>query len=185
MNTSPRVHILAIDVALQAQLIRAAAEHFGAFVTMTWVGNSAQIVGYLTDYPAAEVIIISGHGEERGLVLPELGEEFKHLYPYGNVIGPADFAEFLHLQGNIVINNSCLGGMPEMASVFLDHGAEIYIGAVDYPDTAASSKYAVDFLYSYLVENPKDAAKAHEAASSHADDRQQFKMYRRQDANAE
>jgi hypothetical protein len=44
------------------------------------------------------VIVISGHGDERGLLLPELAEEVRSRYPYDEVIRPQDFAGFLQLQ---------------------------------------------------------------------------------------
>jgi hypothetical protein len=146
---SVSVHILAADTGLQAHVIRAAAEHFGASVTVTWVGNSSQVVEFLSGRPSVDVIVLSFHGDERGLLLPSLAEECYHLYPYIEVIRPSDFAEFLDLTGSIVLNDACLGGTPEMAEAFLSHGASAYAGAADYPDAAASTKYVLDFLYGY------------------------------------
>ena len=174
-----RVHILAADTGLQPHVVRAAAEHFGASVTVTWVGNSSQVIEGLSLRPPPDVLVLSFHGDERGILLPPLGEERRHLYPYADVIRPTDFGEFLALEGSVVINHACLGGMPAMAEAFLAGGARAYIGAVDYPDAAASTKYALDFLYAYLLQHPQDVAKAHEAASDHEDDRRQFRMYAR------
>lgn len=174
----PSVHILAADTGLQPHVVRAAAEHFGASVTVTWIGNSAQEVEYLSSRPPQDVIVLSFHGDERGLLLPPLGEEVRRLYPYGDVIEPADFAEFLNLGGNVVLNDACMGGMPSMAEAFLSGGASAYAGADDYPDAAASTKYVLDFLYSYLLQDVGDVEKAHRAASNAEDDRRLFKLYR-------
>lgn len=172
------IHILAIETGLQAHLVRAAAEHWGASVTVTWAGNSAQVVEDLSNEPNADVIILSAHGDGRGLLLPELAEEIKPLYPYNEVIRPADFADFLQLRGSIVLNAGCRGGTPEMAEAFLSHGAGAYIGPTEDPDAAASSKYLIDFLYAFCY-GDADVKQAHWAASAHEDDRRQFQIYTR------
>lgn len=173
----PSVHILAADTGLQPHVIRATAEHFGAAVSVTWIGNSAQVVEYLSSRPPQDVIVLSFHGDERGLLLPPLGEEVRRLYPYGDVIKPADFAGFLNLGGNVVLNPACMGGVPSMAEAFLAGGASAYAGAEDYPEAAASTKYVLDFLYSYLLQDAGDVERAHQAASSAEDDCRLFKLY--------
>ena len=173
----PSVHILAADTGLQPHVIRAAAEHFGASVTVTWIGNSAQVVDYLSSCPPQDVIVLSFHGDERGLLLPTLGEDVRSLFPYNEVIQPADFAEFLDLDGSVVLSAACLGGTPAMAQAFLSGGASAYVGADGYPDTAASTKYVLDFLYAYLLQHSGDVTRAHGAASTAEDDRRLFKLH--------
>ncbi len=173
----PSVHILSIGTGLQAHAIRTAAEHFGASVTVTWVGNSAQVVDCLSIRPSADVIVLSAHGDERGMLLPHIDEKFSSLYPYSDAIRPADFAQFLALEGSIVLNNGCMGGTDEMAAAFLSCGATASVGATDYPDAAASTKYVLNFLYGYLIQYPQDVEKSHQAASEHEDDRRMFKLY--------
>src|SRR5713101_4725959 len=129
-----RLHLLVINTGLEAHALRSAAERWRADVTVTWVGNSRQVVEYLSQSPSHDVIVISGHGDERGLLLPELAKELRSNYPYDEVIRPPDFAEFLRLDGNLVINSSCVGGMPPLAKVFLEHGAKYYIGSTAYPE---------------------------------------------------
>jgi hypothetical protein len=174
---TPSVHIIAIETGLQPHVIRIAAEHWGAMATVTWVGNSAQVVDYLLGDATADVIVLAAHGDERGMLLPELADEFKPLYPYDTVIRPVDFAEFLRLRGNLILNLGCIGGTPEMAAAFLKHGANVYIGATDYPDGAASTKYAIDFLYAFLCRR-MGLEEAHQTASDHDDDRRMFRLYR-------
>jgi|SRR5450631_372024 len=105
-----RLHLLVIDAALEAQALRSVAEAWGAEVSVTWVANSRQIVEYLSQPPSHEMIVLCGHGDERGLLLPQLAEEVRNRYPYDTVIRPQDFADFLRLEGNLVMNTSCLGG---------------------------------------------------------------------------
>ena len=70
------LHIVAIGTG-EAHALRAAAEYWRAFVTVTWVGNSGQMVEYFSKSPVHDLIIIAGHGDERGLLLPELAEEIR------------------------------------------------------------------------------------------------------------
>jgi hypothetical protein len=111
-----KLHILAIGTG-EAHALRSAAEYWGAFVTMTWVGNSSQIVEYFSHHPEKDLIIISGHGDERGLLLPELAQEVRNRYPYNEVLRPEDFTHFLQLAENTIINTSCLGGMRQLGPV--------------------------------------------------------------------
>ena len=171
-----KMHIIAVETGNEPQAVRAAAEQWGVFVTMTWVGNSGQIVDYFAGQPDHDLIIISGHGDERGLLLPELNNEIANRYPYNEVIRPEDFGQFLQLNGNAVISLACLGGMRQLADVFLAHGARHYIGPVDYPDGASALMYILEFLYNH-VHHGRNVEEAHRFASNHNDDRQQFKLY--------
>jgi hypothetical protein len=172
------LHILALETGGESYTIRLAAECWGMQVTLTGVGNSGQIVDYFKGRPDHDLILISGHGDERGLFLPELDDEIAARYPYNNVIRPVDFDQFLQLTGNTVINLSCLGGLPLLADTFLAHGARHYIGPVVYPSGAAALMYGLQFLYNY-VQHDGDVAEAHRLASNHPDDRRQFKLYSR------
>ncbi len=139
------VHIIEVTTGLEAHALRYAAECWGASVGVTWVGNAQQIVDVLSSKPVHDVLIISGHGDERGLLLPPLAAEIKERYPYNDVITPANFAEFVRLDGNIVINSSCSGGMPELAQVFLEARTRAYIGPEDYPHGSAALMYVLLF----------------------------------------
>lgn len=172
-----KVHIIEIETCLESHALRYAAECWGAFVTVTWVGNSAQVVEFLSNKPEQNIIVISGHGDERGLLLPELVEEIKSEYPYHDVISPDDFAEFLNLDGNTVVNASCMCGVHSMADVFLAGGAQYYIAPNNYPQGNASLMYLLNFIYEYM-QNEHSVEIAHQISSEHADDRRQFTLFK-------
>lgn len=172
------LHILAIETGGESYAIRLAAEQWGMTVTLTGVGNSGQIVDYFKGRPTHDLILISGHGDERGLLLPELDDEIAARYPYNDVIRPADFDQFLQLNGNTVVNLSCLGGLPPLTDSFLTHGARHYIGPVIHPDGNAALMYGLEFLYNYVQQNG-NVGEAHRLASNHPDDRQHFNLYTR------
>ena len=172
-----KIHIIEIESGNDPHAIRYAAECWGAFVTATWVGNSGQVVEYLSSEPEAELIIICGHGDGRGLLLPELAEQVRDRYPYNDVIRPKDFDQFLKLNGNVVINSSCMGGMSSLAKVFLKHGASHYIGPNDYPHGDAALMYLLGFLYNHIARK-QSVAQAHRLASRANDDRKMYRLYR-------
>ena len=145
------VHIVCVECAPEAYAIRGAAEAFGAAVTVTWVGNSDQIVEYFASGPTHDLIVIAAHGDERGLLLPPLAEELRGKYRYFDHIAAADFASFARLRGNVVLNTSCCGGAPALANAFLAAGAGQYIGHPGYPDGNAALLYAIQFVYDALT----------------------------------
>jgi hypothetical protein len=50
------IHIIDIAAGLEAHAVCYAAEYWGAFVTITWVGNSAQIVEFMSGKPKRDII---------------------------------------------------------------------------------------------------------------------------------
>lgn len=99
MNTQVKsIHVLEIESPLEAQALRAVAECFGARVGVTWVANSAQIVEFLSQSPAHELIFLCGHGNGRGVLLPELAEQVRAQFPFNDLISPRDFVGFVRLE---------------------------------------------------------------------------------------
>jgi hypothetical protein len=159
------LHILEIDSALEAQAIRAAAEAWGIAVGVTWVGNSGQVVDLLSQRPTCDVLVISAHGDERGLLLPELALSMRDRYPYDEVIRPEDFAQFLALGGCGVLMNTCVGGTSALADVFLSHGAAWYIGSENYPKGDDALLFALILLFHYRAARNIGSAFAQASAS--------------------
>lgn len=173
-----KLHILEITTGLEVHAVRYAAEHWGMSVTVTWVGNSGQLVDFLSSSPEHDIILISGHGDERGLLLPELAEAVAANYPYHQVVRQTDFAEFLSLKDNVVINSSCMGGVQGMAEVFLAKGAKAYLAPKDFPSASISLMYLLGFLYAYMS-NDGDVDKAH-AFALLGDEQEQFTLFKKE-----
>ncbi len=158
------IDIVCIDDALEALAIRSVLERWGAKVTLHLVGQAADIVRILG---GAEVIskhiILSCHGDERGLLLPELASSVEETQPYHKVLTAANLREFLRLPDCLVINTGCSLGTPEFAAAFLESGCEKYIGAADYPEGDWTLFYVLRFFYELLCYN-RDAKEAHQRA---------------------
>lgn len=172
------LHILAIETGNEAHAIRAAAEHWEYKVSITWVGHPDQVVEFLHSPPPNKIIILSAHGDETGIYLPNLAEDITTTYPYRNQLKPEDFHNFLRLNDNEVLNLSCKGGTPALAQAFLDHGANCYIGATDYPDGNAALMYSLEYLYNRA--SGLTPQYAHQLSIKHDDDRNQFYFYNKE-----
>jgi len=171
-----KIHIIAIEAGNEPHALRSAAEAWGADVTITWVGNSDQIITYLSSKPPHDIIIISGHGDANSLHLPLLDNAIQSRYRYADRITAEQFREFVNLSTSHVINLACDAGSPALSSAFLDCGALSYIGSTFAPDGSAALMYGLELIYGLLVENmPIDDA--HKKASNHNDDRKSFEVY--------
>ena len=75
-----KIGLIVVDAPLESQSLRAAAESFGMSVAVSWVGNADQVVEFLSKPIGLDIIIIGGHGDERGLILPVFEEAIKANY---------------------------------------------------------------------------------------------------------
>jgi hypothetical protein len=170
--------LVEVSNTLEALALRAALEWWGARVTLHLVGMAQDVVRILGGgEPLAEYVVLACHGDERGLILPELVPEVELEQPYHGAITAADFHEFLKLPGKVVLNNGCGLGRPEIAEAFLQAGVRAYIGASDYPDGDSSLFYAFHFFYG-LIHNVASIEEAHARASAHDKGTQMFRLYR-------
>ncbi len=144
------LHILVVDTEPEAQAICSAAENWGATVSVTQVSSVQQMSAYFSQPPDYGIVIISGNSNERGFLLPGTAE----------IIRLENLVNSFHLQNNIVINMSYLGGAPALAHLFLGQGAQHYLGPVGYPDDGAALRYVLKFLYHY-IHNGQDVIAAH------------------------
>jgi hypothetical protein len=138
-----------LETGLEPHAVRMAAEYWEIAVSATWVGNSKQIVDYLQSRPSHDIIVLSAHGDEGRLCLPELGAEIRDRYPYNDFITADQFREFVRLDGSVFLSLACSTGTPALASAFLEGGASMYIGPAGYPNGSDALKFCLDFLYAW------------------------------------
>ena len=172
-----RIHILAIEAGNEPHALRSACEHWGAQITVTWAGNSAEIIDYFSEVPADDLLIISGHGEQDALLLPQLHESIADNYPFRDRITSSELCSFVKMGGGCVLSLCCESGTKRMAHAFLTGGASLYIGPSGSPDGNVALMYALELLYACLVEK-KSIDQGHQEASKHDDDRASFVIYK-------
>lgn len=174
------VDVVAMD-SFEAAALRAVLEYCNIKVTIHLVGEAGDIVRVLGgEEKIANTMVLTGHGDAEGLVLPELAHEIEKEQPYHRRMSAQDFREFLNLHpDSLVINTACSLGTKEMAGAFLDAGCRYYIGATDDPVGNASLFYALHFFYEHICRK-KSVEEAHEIARSHDDQTRMFHLYSRE-----
>jgi hypothetical protein len=147
------VDIIVIDTGCGASAIRGALEGFNIQTRMHYIGNAKHLVSLLgsRDY-LHKTIILSCHGDQGHMVLPELAQELERTMPYKKRLTSSDLLEFLNLKGHTVINTGCGLGHSEFAASFLAKGSENYIGATDYIEGNAALMFVIAFCYFYFSE---------------------------------
>lgn len=171
-----KVHIIAIDTGNEPHALRAAAEAWGADVSVTWVGNSDQIVSLLSSRPTCDIMFISGHGDGNSILLPPLAASVQQRYRYTARITADQISDFMKLPPCHVVNLSCEGGSQNFASAFLSGGATSYCGSTAETEGSAALMYGLQLLYSLVVAG-KTIREAHDDAGRHDDDRGSFRLY--------
>jgi len=169
--------IVAIDDTLEALAVRFALEWWGVQVTLHLVGEAKDVVRILGgEEEISKNVILMCHGNDKGLVLPELHPSIEEKQPYHGALTPTDLKEFLHLPDCIVLNTGCSLGTPEFADAFLQAGCQAYIAPLGDPEGTASLFYVLYFYYEWICRG-NDMKKAHERVSSHDEETRMFKLY--------
>ena len=171
-----RIHILEIESALEAQALRAAAECWGAQVSVTWVANSSQVVDFLSQPPPHDLILICAHGDKRGILLPLLADEVKARFAFCDVLSPDDFAGFVRLNSSVVLCSACATGTEAMAHAFLTGGARSFIAPADFPEGDVALWFALNFVFAFLKSNG-DVETAFDAANRGLEDDDRFVVF--------
>lgn len=179
MQPLPQVTVINIADALEAVALRATLEWWNIEVTLRHVGAADQLAALLDGTVAlSPLVFLMCHGDERGILLPELAPELEQTQPFAGAVGPIELRQFLRLPGCVVVNTGCITGTPALAAAFLDGGASIYIGPDDYPDAPGSLFYCLALAYGHLVRG-YPLAEAHRRAAAHDGETAQFQCFAR------
>lgn len=176
INKKQKIVIICIDNTAESVAIRGVADSYDALAQCYFIGNVIDYIDLINSQPSDSIIIISAHGSKDGTTIQELGAEIELTMPYKRVITPANYQEFLKLDGQIIINNSCCGAT--LAKTFLNCGASHYIGADDYVDGNASLYFVVSLMYNLLCLK-LSVDEAYIKAVAHDNETQMFKLFSR------
>jgi hypothetical protein len=128
------VSIVLTDDVSEALLLRALLENFGAQVHLHAIGKPSDFFTAFDCFGTpADLAIIAGHGDEGGLIFPEMGEGVDTLVLPNNRITPGLLTGFKTPLPKVVISTACDSGRPDFARAFHAAGAELYIAPRDYP----------------------------------------------------
>jgi len=173
-----------IGEALEAIALRSALEAFGVNVRCHFVGHVNALISYLNgDISLSKTVIVSCHGEERGMVLPELSSDLEKTMPYHRFLTGTDCADFLKLNDQIILNTGCCLGTETFARSFIEKGAAAYIGFEGYPEGHAAVYQVISFLYFYLCYH-HPLSVAFEKTVSLGDEDGKFKLYQKENSGS-
>jgi hypothetical protein len=151
---SIKVDILVLHEALEAIAIRSVLESFAIEVRCRFIGNVKELVSILGGQEQLhEIVVISCHGDERGIILPELYAELEKEMPSRRILTASNLAEFLKLQDQIVINTGCCLGKNNFAKSFVEGGALAYIGLETEVEGNAVMFFVISFFYFLLCKH--------------------------------
>lgn len=132
-------------------VLRAALETFGICVRLTRVGQARHLVRAMSERPRAPFVIFACHGEEGGIVLPELAAELERYQPFHRRLCGDDLRSFATFEGADVIATGCDTGHPDLVRAVLGCGANSYL-APDGGPFGYASFFAPVFVFYELTE---------------------------------
>ena len=145
----------------EPEALRQSLEAFGYTVLTKYIGRPDDFIDVLTgNIPLdPDYIILSCHGEEGEISMPELGE---HVYtedePRGNFTAE-HVRDYLRLAGKVIVNLGCTTGQRDLAGAF--SASNTYISPADYVDGRAALFFAIRFFYE-LTQNGRSVNDAYE-----------------------
>lgn len=172
------VDVVDIAVGTEAVALRAALDQFQIQVRRFPVGQARHLVKVLSgDEAAARYLILCCHGDEGGIVLPELGEMFEAMQPVHGILTAEALEGRVHLPGRVVIATGCQTGNPLLAHAFLDGGCAAYIGPTGgpYGDTIV---VAIVLLFHELMRG-RTLAESMARVSSYDDELAMWQLWER------
>ncbi len=122
-------------------------------------------------------LIISGHGDEGGLVFGEYIEGIDVSSLQDEVMPPEVIGSHVQLPQTVVISTACSAGVPEAGRAFLNGGVRAYIAADDDVTGEATALFLMHFFYKLTLEEPYTLEEAWEHAASYDEESRLFCLY--------
>ena len=164
-----RVAIVAIGDSGEARLIRDLLEAQGHEVRLAHAGKPSDVFAGLDFFGTpADAAILSAHGDEKGIVFPEMAAGVDTLVLRDDRLTPAIFHAHLRAAPKLVLSTACDTGGDAFASAFLDAGANSYAAPVDYPEGADIAIWLAVFFRA-LADSDAEAALARANAAVSAE----------------
>ena len=142
------VLIAAVDgTGNEPEALRQMLEGFGFFVATKYVARPRDMIAVLEDQLPfhADFLIISCHGENGAILMPQLAE---HIYesdePRGNFTA-SEIDRYCKLSGKTILNLGCTTGQENIAGIFAKNNQ--YIAPLDYVAGNSALYFAVRFFY--------------------------------------
>ena len=120
----------------EASLVRQLLENLGLAVELYGIGQARHLASVLHGDGLVSIpdfLVITGHGQDGAIIVPECAEEIERLQPFHRLMTPAHVREHFALTGATVLSLGCTTGSAEMADALLAAGAKAFAGPAGYP----------------------------------------------------
>jgi hypothetical protein len=151
MRVPPEVWILDVDDTWASLAARAVLETY-AQVRLTGIGTPVQFVEALRAVPhTARLVILGAHGDDRGLLFPELGADLVPEQPFYPAAGAAAVRAFAPLPPVAVLSTACESGLQRLPRAFLAAGCAAYVAPRGSPDGDAALMFTLHTAYWFVA----------------------------------
>lgn len=182
-QNTPKIALLHTDdVGNEYEAIRQTLEYFGYEVFRKAIGRPKDFVDIISGenefFAALPIWVLSVHGEDGQILMPELAEE---VYVEKEPRGPisADFIKRnARFSQQLIISTGCTLGSESMGQAFLKSGAMGFIAPANYIEGNAALIFIHHFFYLFS-QNPSDTNKAFKKASSIDKETSIFNWYKK------
>ena len=176
-NGWTRIDLIDVESG-EAVALRGVLELLGVRVRRFPVGQARHLVRALGGEASAPYVVLSCHGDEGRVLLPELAGEIERFQPVHGSIGPDELRRIAKLSpAAVVISTGCDTGTEELASACFDGGAAAYVAPSGAPFGYASA-FAPLFLFYELTEG-RSLEPAVERLRGHDRELAMWRLFRR------
>ena len=147
----------------EPEAVRQSLEAFGYTVLTKYIGRPNDFVDVLAGYLPLDpdYIILSCHGENGEIIMPELGESvYTKDEPRGNFTAE-HIRDHLRLTGKVIVNLGCTTGESDLAGAF--SASNTYISPADYIDGRAALFFTIRLFYE-IAQNGRSVSDAYKIA---------------------
>lgn len=153
-----RADILECKSSGEGAAIRGVLEQFGVTVGYFPIGQARHLIRLIGGEATAPYLVISCHGDEGGILLPDLAPEWEERQPVHHRFMPGDVLTHASLDHQTVICTGCEMGTDAMGQAWLDRGASAYVAPEGYPDGGAPLIVISRLVYELARNRPLDEA---------------------------
>jgi hypothetical protein len=143
--------VLLIELDNQGPTLRSALEQYGLRVNLVRIGQARHLVAALADIGAAEYVLLSCHGHDGDILIPELSAELEAQQPFQRRLTPHLVSRYARLHNALVICTGCGTATDAMAQAMLTSGATGYLAPTGQPYGHAAF-FAVTYLFYELTQ---------------------------------
>jgi len=146
-----RIAIVTIGSDMEALTLRQVIECFGeASVDLLGVGKASHLIAHLRGKGSkADHIVLCCHGDEEGIILPELHPSVAAGERYLGRFGAEAVRKEARLRGRVVLSTGC--STAALAEAFLAAGAAACIAPDGDPEGPAPLAFLATFYYRLLT----------------------------------